>query len=110
MNPLVLRSFLFGEIMRDFAKGFYKSKAWQDCRNAYAKSVSNLCENCLKEGIYRKGEIVHHKIHIEPDTIGNPEVTLNWNNLELLCRDCHAKAHGSKKRYRVDEYGFADVR
>lgn len=85
---------------KDFAKAFYSSKRWQDCRNGYARSVGFLCENCLRRGIYKPGEIVHHRIEIDPITIHNPEVALNWNNLELLCRECHAEAHDERKRDR----------
>lgn len=90
---------------REFAKKFYKSKAWQKCRSEYIKSVHYMCEECMKHGIYRPGDIVHHIEAINPTNIYNPEITLNWNNLELLCRDCHAKKHGSSKRYKVDEFG-----
>ena len=51
------------------------------------------------------GEIVHHKIHLTPDNINNPAVSLNWDNLELVCRSCHMKLHGNKKRYSVDAFG-----
>lgn len=78
---------------KPFARQFYSSKAWQDCRNAYAKKRHHLCENCLRRGIYRPGEIVHHKIEIDPVTIERPEVALSFDNLELLCRPCHAKIH-----------------
>lgn len=83
-----------------FAKKFYSSKAWQDCRNRYAAKRGHLCENCLRKGIYRPGEIVHHKIEIDPVTIYNPEVSLNPDNLELLCRDCHAEMHKSYQKGR----------
>jgi 5-methylcytosine-specific restriction endonuclease McrA len=76
-----------------FARKFYSSKAWQDCRNEYAKRKHFLCENCLRRGIYRPGEIVHHLIELDPMNIDNPEITLNFDNLELLCRDCHAEVH-----------------
>ena len=96
-----------------FAKQFYSSKAWQDCRNEYAKSKHHLCENCLAKGIYRPGEIVHHKIHIDPVTIEKPEVALNFDNLELLCRQCHYKEHPKEnkkeknnlERFFVDDNG-----
>lgn len=91
---------------RDFAKSFYSSRAWTDCRNAYAKSVGGLCERCLAHGIYRPGEIVHHKCYISPDNVNDPTVTLNWENLELLCREHHAEEHeGRKQRYRLDALG-----
>ena len=78
---------------KEYAKQFYSSKAWQSCRNEYAKRKQYLCENCLRKGIYRPGEIVHHKIHIDPVNIENPEIALNFDNLELLCRNCHSKVH-----------------
>ena len=92
--------------MKEYASVFYKSKAWQRCRDGYAKSVGYLCERCMRQGIYKHGDIVHHKMHITPDNICDPDITLNWDNLELLCRECHAEEHGKKrKRYKVDEYG-----
>lgn len=93
--------------MRDFAKGFYKSQAWKRCREAYARSVGGLCELCRERGIVRAGEIVHHRIHVEPETITDPHVLLDWVNLELVCRECHAELHGAKegRRYRLDELG-----
>lgn len=91
--------------MRDFAKAFYTSGAWAECREAYKKSVGGLCERCLSQGVYKAGEIVHHKTHLTPININNSEITLGWNNLELVCRDCHAVIHGRKRRYTVDELG-----
>ena len=86
-----------------FAKQFYSSKAWQDCRNEYAKRQHHLCENCLAKGIYRPGEIVHHVIHLDPITIEKPEIALNFDNLELLCRVCHSKIHDHPGKGRWTE-------
>lgn len=69
------------------------------------KRARGLCEACLSKGLYRPGEIVHHKTPLTPENISNPEVTMNWDNLQLLCRDCHAVAHKPEKRYKVDELG-----
>ncbi|WP_367950550.1 HNH endonuclease signature motif containing protein [uncultured Gemmiger sp.] len=91
--------------MREFAKAFYKSKAWQRCREGYVSSVGGLCEDCLAKGLYQPGEIVHHMVELNPANINDPAVALSWENLRLLCRDCHAKRHGSHKRYRVDASG-----
>lgn len=95
--------------MKPYAEEFYSSTAWKDCRKAYAKSKGWLCERCLKEGRITSGEIVHHKIHLTPENIVKPEVALNWDNLELLCRQHHAEAHGRAKRYKVDEFGRVTV-
>lgn len=96
--------------MREFAEAFYKSKAWQATREAYAASAGRLCEACLSQGVCRAGEIVHHKRELTPENIGDPAVTFSWDNLQLLCRDCHAKAHGRVKRYRVDAFGRVSPR
>ena len=102
------RSDRFTYMAKQFAKEFYSSKAWQDCRNEYAKRRHYLCENCLRHGLYRPGQIVHHKIEIDAVTVENPEIALSFSNLELLCRKCHAEAHKSMsygRRYELGEYG-----
>lgn len=92
--------------MKDYAKQFYLSPAWVACRTAYKKQAGGLCEVCAKKGLIVPGEIVHHKIHITPNNIHDPNITLSFQNLELVCRSCHAEIHGKKKkRYKVDEYG-----
>ena len=90
---------------RDFAGNFYKTASWNSVRKSYIKSVGGLCERCYANGIIKHGDTVHHKIHLTPDNITDPAVTLNFDNLELLCRDCHAEEHKSKKRYEVDSNG-----
>ena len=93
-------------IMKPYAESFYKSKEWKATRAAYVKSQRGLCERCLSKGLYVPGEIVHHKIHITPENITDPAITLSWNNLELVCRNCHSEIHtGNIKRYQVDEIG-----
>lgn len=108
---------------KEFAKSFYNSKAWQRTRDAYKKYRGGLCERCLKEGLYVPGVIVHHKIHLTPGMMNNPDFTLSWDNLELLCKDCHALEHEdeiknsnwivsvkkkkaeARRRYYVDDNG-----
>lgn len=92
--------------MKEYAASFYKSKAWQRCRSGYIKSVGGLCERCLAEGRIVPGVIVHHKIYVTPENINEPSVILNWDNLELLCREHHEQEHArQKKRYTIDECG-----
>ena len=92
--------------MRDkFAHPFYVSSVWISCRRAYAKSVGGLCERCLAKGLYTPGTQVHHKIRLTPTNINDPSVALNWDNLELLCTDCHQEEHKHKRRWEADEYG-----
>ena len=94
--------FSLQKIMKDYAKRFYKSKKWQQCRAAYITSVGGLCERCQTRGIVKPGLIVHHREYINPDNITDPEVLMSFDNLELLCMDCHNKEHSApKKRYIV---------
>ena len=39
------------------------------------------------------GRIVHHKVHLNSKNIFNPNITISFDNLELLCQDCHNKEH-----------------
>ncbi len=113
---------------REFARKFYSSKRWQDCRNEYAKRAHHLCENCLAKGIYKPGVIVHHVEELTPLNIDKPEIALSFDNLELLCRECHAELHdlhggrwakvNEKKRqardaalrYKISENGRVETR
>ena len=102
---------VYTRVMKDYAKRLYKSKAWQRCRDNYMRSAGGLCERCLKQGLVVPGEIVHHKIYISPDNVDNPAITLNPDNLELVCRDCHAQEHsGRVMRYKIDEIGRVTAR
>lgn len=90
---------------KDYATTFYKGRAWEQCRKSYL-SMNNLCERCLKKNAYVPAKIVHHKTYITPDNITNPDITLNFNNLEALCQDCHnAEHHREKASYYFDNEG-----
>ena len=91
--------------MRDFARDFYHSTAWKRCRETYLNKRHGLCEECLKRGLYVPADTVHHIIHLSPENIGDPNITLGDGNLYAVCRDCHAKIHAKRKRYRVDAMG-----
>lgn len=59
-------------------------------------------------GIYKPGYIVHHKEYITPGNISNPNITLNLDNLEYVCEDCHNKEHKAAHtpmRYQYDANG-----
>lgn len=90
----------------EYAKSFYKSKRWQKCRAAYIKYRGGLCERCYAKGIVKAGVIVHHREYITPDNINDPEISMNFDNLELLCFECHNQEHfKEQKRYTVDGLG-----
>ena len=89
--------------MKDWARSFYKSKAWIKCRNAYISKRINidggLCEEC-KDNL---GYIVHHKEHLTKNNIDDPEISLNEDNLEFVCKTCHDdfEGHGVKHGHKL---------
>ena len=74
--------------MQDFAKAFYLSSTWRKTREYIFKRDMGLCVRCGKPG-----EIVHHKIYLTPQNINDPAISLSEDNLETLCRECHALEH-----------------
>ncbi len=69
---------------QDFSLSFYRSRVWRKCRAAYTKSVNYTCEICGEPG-----DIVHHEERLTPENIKDPNVTLNWKKLKLVCIRCH---------------------
>lgn len=90
---------------RDFAKKFYSSAAWQSCRNEYMKRAHYLCEDCLARGIYKPAREVHHVEELTPFNIYRPEVSLNFDNLVALCKECHKARHNERMRDRRYVFG-----
>lgn len=93
---------------KEFSKAFYKSARWLKCRQSYIKSVNGVCERCGNPGY-----ILHHKILLTPENINDPDVTLNFENLEFVCLQCHNmdddNEHGEHDvtytKYRVSSDG-----
>ena len=99
------------ENVKDFARGFYKSKAWQRVRDNTMKRDAWLCQDCLRRGVYTPAEEVHHIQELTAGNINDPEVSLNMANLVSLCRECHRQRHtGTVKRFTVDEFGGVSPR
>lgn len=75
---------------REFAQKFYKSKEWKSVRAVAMARAGGMCESV---GCFRPAEEVHHKIHLTPQNISDPNVALNVDKLECLCRECHQARH-----------------
>ena len=88
---------------KDYAIKLYNSRLWIKTRDAYFKSMFAICERCGSAG-----DIVHHKQHIKPENINDPNITLSWDNLELLCMDCHNKEHFGKGGTTIDGLCFGE--
>jgi len=61
----------------------------------------------------KPAELVHHKIELTPENIGNPKITLAHENLQAVCRECHAEIHGrnekKKRRYLIRPDGSIHI-
>ena len=88
-----------------YAKKFYESKAWRENSHAYLASVDGLCERCRAAGRLVPAVIVHHRIHLTPETIHDPRYTMAWDNLEALCQECHNREHFETDH--IQRYAFA---
>lgn len=79
---------------KDYAKAFYNSTAWAKSRRAYILSRmlidGGLCEECHTA----QGYIVHHKVFLNENNIKNAEISLNFDNFEYVCKQCHDRFEG----------------
>lgn len=106
--------------MRSIDSSFYHTKLWKQVRKSYALSKYCLCERCgcsvYVDGIndyidkeHRIKGIVHHKEHLNKDNYTNDSIAYDFNNLELLCIECHNREHFTsgvlRDGYKFDEYG-----
>ena len=95
---------------------FYNSMAWKQTSRAYKQSVGGLCESCMAKGLVTPAEIVHHKIPLTDNNINDLNISLSWNNLQALCRQCHAEAHEEMyrqrtgRRYIIDKQGHVVIK
>ena len=79
---------------------FYNSKRWQETRTQYKKYRKGLCERCLTKGLIVPADEVHHKTRLTKDNVNDYSISLNFDNLEALCQDCHTKEHEQDQRNR----------
>lgn len=80
---------------------FYKSKEWLLARTIKINATQGKCERCGAVG-----EEVHHKIRLSVDNVNDVNISLNQDNLELLCRKCHNEEHNRfSKEKEFDEDG-----
>ena len=82
---------------------FYRSDRWKIARAIKIANAEGCCERCGAIGTE-----VHHIIHLTPQNISDPSITVNQENLMLLCNECHNKEHGrfeGRKDYTFDSDG-----
>lgn len=73
----------------EWAKKFYNSKEWKECREYVLVRDHYLCQLCLSNSRVTAANTVHHKIPL----LEAPERALDPDNLESICPECHNKEH-----------------
>jgi 5-methylcytosine-specific restriction endonuclease McrA len=74
---------------KEWQNKFYTSKEWFEVRNFIRQRDKMKCCRCGK--IIKGKSIVDHIKEITPQNLNDKDITLNPNNLQLLCLDCHNK-------------------
>lgn len=90
------------EWFRKRQKKFYNSSEWKKVRDYIRNKYKMRCYKCNKliTGI----SIVDHIIEISPDNYEDENITLNGDNLQLLCLKCHnTKTFGKPLEFDLDE-------
>jgi len=94
-------------------KEFYQSKVWKQVRKNIWLKQSCLCARChrpvyvnnISEWIPKEKRlkgIVHHKEYLNDININDESISLNEDNLEGLCIDCHNNEHFSTNVTKLD--------
>jgi 5-methylcytosine-specific restriction endonuclease McrA len=85
---------------KEWAKQFYHSKAWLKVRKLVMIRDYYTCVHCGEAA-----SIVHHIEELSPENINDPLISLNMDNLESVCHDCHNDIHDMCKTQSTQD-GF----
>ena len=78
-----------------WAAKFYNSKEWRQLRQALIIQRGAICQRCGRDMTFNQSELIgHHKIELTPGNITDPLISLNAENVDLICFDCHNKEDG----------------
>lgn len=92
---------------------FYQTDIWKKARLYIWKKQSCICNRCHRP-VYVNGlsdyippekrlkGIVHHKEYLTDDNFNDYNISLNEDNLEGICIDCHNQEHFSSSVTRKD--------
>lgn len=74
-------------------KQFYKSKEWIIFRKLIILDRGPICQKCGKKIVESKHIIVHHIIELTEENVNDTSISLNPDNVIIVCFDCHNKIH-----------------
>lgn len=70
---------------------FYHSKAWRDL-SYLLRLKSGKCQRCGRIADMKQLH-AHHKVLLTPSNVNDTSVSLNPDNIEILCSSCHDEEH-----------------
>lgn len=77
-----------------WAKNFYNSSAWRQLRLRLIIENNFLCADCGDSYLNDSTQLVgHHITELTPQNINDVNISLNPDNIKIICRKCHDKAH-----------------
>lgn len=91
-------------------KQFYNSKEFYDFKTLLIQKRTNElgelhCEECGKVLLHRHDTIPHHcKIPLTNENINDVNITLNEDNIQLVCFQCHNKIEKRFSSYKRSVY------
>ena len=76
---------------------FYASRRWRELRERLVIERRGICDRCGKDFSDDTSKLVaHHKEHLTDETLKDPNVAVNPDNVEILCAHCHALQHSER--------------
>ena len=77
---------------------FYKSKQWTDFRSVIIAERTAAdgfvhCADCGKPILHKYDLIIHHKQELTEANVNDHNISLNPDNVECVCFQCHNKVH-----------------
>lgn len=74
-------------------KSFYASETWINFRLGLITERGNRCQRCGKIIPKSTDIIAHHKIELTPENVRDHTISLNPEEVDLVCFDCHNEIH-----------------
>ena len=84
-----------------WAARFYNSRAWRALRERLIVEANFLCADCGESYLRDSTQLVgHHVKELTPANVNDASISLNPDNIKIICRKCHDKAH---RRFAYDD-------
>ena len=79
---------------------FYNTREWHELRERKRRAEHFECERCRSKGIHSQAYTVHHRKYLRKF----PELAMSYDNLELLCEQCHYEEHHKSEQLNEERW------